>query len=109
MLAPRFNIQAVRLKHLTWLLCTLATAPVAAQSTASSSPTPLIPAYRSAFDNYKSYAEQGVATWRDSNDTAARIGGWRTYARESRPAAQGAPGSVAAPAADAASQPGGKP
>ncbi len=109
MLAPRFNIQAVRLNHWVGLLCALAAAPVVAQSSASSSPAPLIPTYRSAFDTYKPYMEQGVATWRDSNDTAARIGGWRAYARESRPTAQGSPGAVPTPAAGAASQPGSKP
>ena len=109
MLSPRFNFQAVRLKLWIWPLCALAAAPVAAQPTASSSPAPLIPAYRSAFDTYKPYSEQGVATWRDSNDTAARIGGWRAYARESRPTAPGSPGAVPTPAAGAASQPGSKP
>ena len=109
MLAPCFNIQPVRLKNLTWLLFALGAAPAVAQSTAPSNPAPLIPVYRSAFDTYKPDAEQGVAAWRDSNDTAARIGGWRAYARESRPAAQAAPGSAPQPAAGAASQLGVKP
>lgn len=109
MLAPRFTLQPDRLKHWSWLLCALAAAPVAAQPVVPGSPAPLLPAYRSVFDSYKPYTEQGVANWRDSNDTAARIGGWRTYARESRPAAQGSPGTAATPASGAASQPGGKP
>ena len=40
------------------------------------------PAYESPFARYRVYADQDVAPWRETNDTAARIGGWRAYARE---------------------------
>ena len=38
--------------------------------------------YNSSFSPYRAFAEQDVAPWRDTNDTAGRIGGWRVYARE---------------------------
>ena len=39
-------------------------------------------AYESAFSRYRCTVEDKAIPWRDANDTAARIGGWRTYARE---------------------------
>ena len=98
------NRQAARRPLLGLVLSVLGVAPVAAQPATPSNPPPMIPAYRSAFEAYKPYTEQGVAIWRDSNDTAARIGGWRTYAREARPSESSPP-----PATSAASQPGTKP
>lgn len=41
-------------------------------------------AYESAFSRYRRAAEGKAIPWRESNDTAARIGGWRTYAREAQ-------------------------
>ena len=39
--------------------------------------------YRSAFAQYRRYAEQpSPAAWRDTSETVNRIGGWRSYARE---------------------------
>lgn len=96
--------QATQRHLLGWLLCALGVTPVAAQPAAPSNPPLVIPVYRSAFETYKPYTEQSVATWRDSNDTAARVGGWRAYAREARPTESSPP-----PAAGAASQPGTKP
>ncbi len=44
--------------------------------------------YQSPFARYRAFADEDVAAWRETNDTAARIGGWRAYAREaSEPAA----------------------
>lgn len=107
----RLSGQAAPRQLLAWLMFALAAGPVAAQSTPSSNLPPWVPVYRSAFEAYKPYAEQGVATWRDSNDTAARIGGWRAYAREARQAEPVAPQSQSsAPSAGSgASQPGSKP
>ena len=70
------------------------------QTTAPGS-TPAVPAekertalapYRSALEGYQPYSDEPIQSWRESNDTVGKIGGWRVYARE----AQGAP---AAPAA----------
>jgi len=41
-------------------------------------------AYESAFSRYRRAADDKAIPWRDANDTAARIGGWRTYAREAQ-------------------------
>lgn len=38
----------------------------------------------SSFARYGVFSEQEVAPWKDTNDTAGRIGGWRAYAREAR-------------------------
>ena len=40
--------------------------------------------YDSAFTGYRALVEEVVAPWRDTNDIAGRIGGWRAYAREGR-------------------------
>ncbi len=41
--------------------------------------------------NYKRHAEAEPIGWREANDTVARIGGWRAYARESAASAPAAP------------------
>ena len=41
-------------------------------------------AYESAFSRYRRAADDKAIPWRDANDTAARTGGWRTYAREAQ-------------------------
>ena len=38
--------------------------------------------YSSVFDQYRGYDEIQVDSWRESNDTVGRIGGWRYYAQE---------------------------
>jgi hypothetical protein len=57
--------------------------------------------YQSSLTGYRRFADEKPAPWKEANETAARIGGWRAYARETQ---QGdAPGpSVSAPAAGAA-------
>ncbi|MEP7207032.1 MAG: hypothetical protein ABI920_08835 [Casimicrobiaceae bacterium] len=45
------------------------------------------PAYTSAFDGYRGFADQPVESWRAANDLVGRIGGWQAYARETRPPA----------------------
>ena len=61
----------------------------AAQSTAPANPAPVAqttppPAFRSAMDGYRPYTEESTVNWKDANDTTARIGGWRAYAKEAR-------------------------
>ncbi len=41
-------------------------------------------AYEPAFSRYRRTGDDKAISWRDANDTAARIGGWRTYAREAQ-------------------------
>lgn len=59
--------------------------------TAGRKPDPLdagasVPAvvYESSFSRYRRMAQDEAIPWRESNDTAARIGGWRAYAREAQ-------------------------
>lgn len=78
----------------------LTSAVMACMSAAAqtAAPEPALPqaTYRSAFEDYRSFAAGEVQDWRKSNDVVREIGGWRAYAREIQ---QGAPGS-AAPAQD---------
>lgn len=38
----------------------------------------------SAFENYKPYTDEPIGNWKTANDTTARIGGWREYARQAQ-------------------------
>ena len=39
-------------------------------------------AYRSTLEGYKPYTDEKIMSWKESNDTAGRIGGWREYAKQ---------------------------
>ena len=79
-------------------------APAQTQTGSAKGAALLALTYRSAFADYKPYAEQAVTPWRQSNDTVGRVGGWRAYAKEAREPAPAVPVAPAAPAA-AASRP----
>lgn len=51
--------------------------------------------YQSAFEGYQAYSDDKVLSWKESNDTVGKIGGWRVYAREAQ-------GTQPAPAKDPA-------
>ena len=99
-----------RLSALAWLPCAalLLSSPAAvAQAVARTDPAtaaaavpPLV--YESPLVRYRAFSDQEVAPWRETNDTAARIGGWRAYARETQ-----APGEPAAPPGTVPAKPGG--
>ena len=40
------------------------------------------PPYRSALEGYQRYTDEKPVNWKEANDTTARIGGWREYAKE---------------------------
>lgn len=40
--------------------------------------------YRLAFTGYRPLAEETVMPWKETNDSAGRIGGWRAYARQAQ-------------------------
>jgi hypothetical protein len=42
------------------------------------------PAFRSAFEGYKPYTDDGAPEWKKANDAVGQIGGWRAYAREAQ-------------------------
>jgi hypothetical protein len=99
---------------LRWLLpvalCAVAfTAAAQTAPSAGRKPDPLdagasVPAvaYESSFGRYRRTVDDKAIPWRESNDTAARIGGWRAYAREAQ---QPDPAPAAAPAQPAKPDP----
>ncbi len=54
--------------------------------------------HRPAFADYRGYVDQEVGSWKETNDTAGRIGGWRVYAREAREPQPGTPADTTKPA-----------
>lgn len=70
----------------------LATLTAQAQPAAKAArPDPLNPnasvptlSYESSFAQYRRLGDEKPVSWRDANDTATRIGGWRVYAREAQ-------------------------
>lgn len=40
--------------------------------------------YHSVWAHYQGFMDQPVTSWRQSNDTVERAGGWQSYAREAR-------------------------
>ena len=64
---------------LVLLAASLGISHVSAQTSADS-PEP--PAYRSALEGYQPYTDEKIVNWKEANDNAGRIGGWREYAKE---------------------------
>ncbi len=76
----------------------------AGPSAAQPRPDPLdakapVPAltYRSSLTHFRASGDDKPVPWREANDTTARIGGWRAYAREARAPAPTASAPVAGP------------
>jgi hypothetical protein len=44
--------------------------------------TGAVPNYVSPLRDYRAFADEPVALWRDANETVRRIGGWQAYGRE---------------------------
>lgn len=42
--------------------------------------------YTSTFAQYRRLGDEQAVSWREANDTVARIGGWRVYTREAQQA-----------------------
>lgn len=56
--------------------------------------------YESPFANYRVLSDDKPTSWRESNDTVGRIGGWRAYAKEAedaKPAGEAGPAKGAEP------------
>jgi hypothetical protein len=47
--------------------------------------------YHSVLTQYQAYREQILTPWVEANDTVARIGGWRVYAKEAQMPTQAHP------------------
>lgn len=76
---------------------------VAAGAARSAPPDPALPGaavpavvHRSAFADFRFFADAKPVPWRQANDQVAAIGGWRSYAREA--ARPESPASAAPPA-----------
>lgn len=64
------------LAALPWLL--------ALGAQAADLPAPVLQ-HDSVLSRYKRFEDQGVGAWPQANQTVGRIGGWRSYARETAP------------------------
>lgn len=40
--------------------------------------------YLSTLQNYRPFTDQEVGSWKELNDTTARVGGWRVYAKQAK-------------------------
>ena len=98
----------------------LAALAVQAQPAAKAArPDPLDPrasvpalSYASSLSEYRKLGDEKRVSWRDANDTVARIGGWRVYAREAQqpdPAPAAKPGDAAPATKPADASPAAKP
>jgi len=57
--------------------------PVAPPMMGKAQATKVTPAgFQSAFEGYKPYTDEKTGNWLEANDTVAKIGGWRVYAKE---------------------------
>lgn len=61
--------------------------------------------YRSSFARERRPEDDKPISWREANDTATRIGGWRVYAREAQQAEPVVPAASAASAASSHEHP----
>lgn len=67
----------------------VASPTLSASATAASAP-PIAPGapvplqFDSVLSRYKPMTDQKLGSWREANDTVTRIGGWRTYLKESQ-------------------------
>lgn len=49
-------------------------------------PAPNVPAFVSAFDGYRAFADEQPIPWKEANDTVRQRGGWKAYAQEAQEA-----------------------
>jgi hypothetical protein len=63
-----------------------ASALLLASAAHAQTPAPSAPplSYPSAFGGYKPYTDEPTGNWKAANETTARIGGWREYARQAQ-------------------------
>lgn len=81
MFKPLLAYGLVLISAMPVLSAAQSSAPAAPASATQASPPPV---FRSAMDGYKPYTEEATVNWKEANDTTARIGGWRAYAKEAR-------------------------
>ena len=76
-------------------------------ATASDPASSSLIGFESAFQSYRSYADERMASWSQANDQVGRIGGWRAYAREAQEPAASGTSATTTPTAPAAAPGGG--
>lgn len=93
---PQLNFDRLaRLAVMSIGLSSAASSTVFAQTTLSPDPARAAPVqvapapFQSTLEGYKPYTEEKMVNWRLANDTTARIGGWRAYAKEAASAESG--------------------
>lgn len=59
-------------------------APASAAAALTGPAATTAPNFVSALEGYRPYTEEAPVDWKAANDTTARIGGWRAYAKEAR-------------------------
>jgi hypothetical protein len=92
---------------------TSATGATAANAMPHAASTGIPLRFESTLSRYKPMTDQKLGSWREANDTVTRIGGWRTYLKESQAPDTAAPATTApsttarpvAPSAPAAPNP----
>lgn len=68
---------------LIFALPAIAAAQAAAPAVPKAAMTEAEPAaFNSALDGYQPYTDEKTVNWKEANDNAGRIGGWREYAKE---------------------------
>ena len=90
-----------------------ATGATAASAKPNAAGTSMPLQFESVLSRYKPMTDQKLGSWREANDTVTRIGGWRTYLKESQAPDTAAPATTApsttarpvAPSAPAAPNP----
>jgi hypothetical protein len=58
--------------------------PSAKPETKGASEATTLVEYKSSLTNFRPFVDQPIVSWREANDTVAKIGGWRAYAKESQ-------------------------
>ena len=113
---PTAGLRRIRVtRFVSVMMATLLTAVLHAQQdhATASSPTlnhavegaPTLLRFDSVLSRYQPMTDQKLGSWREANDTVARIGGWRTYLKESQTPDAAAPRAKTDPVAPAAAPP----
>lgn len=85
--AVRLAVMALPL----WTCSANAQGPAPSTSSSPQTMTETAPAaFRSALEGYQPYTDEKTVNWKEANDTAGRIGGWREYAKEASQPESGA-------------------
>ncbi len=71
------------------------TGAIAASATPNAAGTSMPLQFESVLSRYKPMTDQKLGSWREANDTVTRIGGWRTYLKESQAPDTAAPATTA--------------